>query len=216
MTTQAFPSADFIAGHYPPEQLVMASPGRRLGAVGLIVLIFVVAGFVASLIFPPLIAVAYVVYLVWFVIAANNGQTPGHQLLGMYIIKEDGTRAGGGGAWLRELVFKGLILSILSIITLGIFWIVAALWCTWDKDKQCLWDKMGSTYVAWSPSGFKPATANEIRMGASAPVPAPGSGLAASGSSVADQLRELARLRDESLITGDEYESRRERLVKEL
>jgi uncharacterized RDD family membrane protein YckC len=208
VATQTFRTEDFVAGHYSADQLVIAGPGRRLAAYSLELLAIFIGFASFGLLLIP--------YFIWFIIAANNGQTPGKQLLGMYVIQGDGTRAGGGHIWLRELIFKGLLLNLLTFITLGIFFIVAALWCLWDKDNQTLWDKIGSTYVAWSPNGFKPLTANEIRMGAPAPQRTPGSGLAASGVSTAEQLRELARLRDESLITDDEYESRRKELVEEL
>ena len=101
-------------------------------------------------------------WVVWWCICAVNGQSPAKQMLGMYVIRQDGTRAGFGTMCLRQLVLKGLIGQILGAITLGIYSLLAALWCTWDRDHQCLWDKMGSTYVGWSPNGIKPATGAEL------------------------------------------------------
>jgi hypothetical protein len=56
---------------------------------------------------------------------------------------------------------KMIVGWVLGTITGGIYSILAGLWCTWDKNRQCLWDKMGTTYVAHSPNGFKPETATE-------------------------------------------------------
>ena len=105
-----------------------------------------------------------------------------------------------------------------------------------------LWDKVASTYIAYSPAGYRPSTAEELRMrgeeppavsGRTTASSAPPSGLmdyprarsrsedapaAASepqGSS-AERLRELQRLRDEGLITAEQYEERRARIMEEL
>ena len=224
-----------IEAFYPPEQLQTASPGRRLGGWALDILVATVTLGVG--------------WLVWFLIVAQRGQTPGKQMLGMYIMREDGSRAGGWYTILREIVIKGLFnvgISVLSGATNGVgslLWIPAALWCTWDRERQCLWDKVASTYIAYSPAGYRPSTAEELRMrgeeppavsGRTTASSAPPSGLmdyprersrsedtpaAASpeqqGSS-AERLRELQRLRDEGLITPEQYEKRRARIMEEL
>ena len=225
-----------IEAFYPPEQLQTASQGRRLGGWALDWLIVTVTLGVG--------------WLIWFLIVAQRGQTPGKQMLGMYIMREDGSRAGGWYTMLREIVVKillfGTVISVISGATNGVgglLWIPAALWCTWDRERQCLWDKVTSTYVAHSPAGYRPPTADELRMrgeetpaasGRTTASPAPPSGLmdyprersrsedasaAASpeqqGSS-AERLRELQRLRDEGLITAEQYEERRARIMEEL
>ncbi len=157
----------FVEARYQPDQLVTAGPGRRLGGYlldGLIVWCTLGIG-----------------WLVWFCFSAVNGQTPGKQLLGMYVVKADGTRAGGGYTWLREAVIKP-VFSIISVVTFGVLSVLGALWCLWDQDCQCLWDKMASAYVAWSPYGYKPLTARELyeqqRTRASLPAPSAGGALA--------------------------------------
>ena len=224
-----------IEAFYPPEQLQTASPGRRLGGWALDGLVAVVTLGVG--------------WLVWFLIVAQRGQTPGKQMLGMYIMREDGSRAGGWYTILREVVIKGLFSLVISVISGatngvgGLLWLPAALWCTWDRERQCLWDKVTSTYIAHSPQGYRPPTAEELRMrgeeppavsGRTTASSAPPSGLmdyprersrsedapaAASpepqGSSAA-RLRELQRLRDEGLITPEQYEERRARIMEEL
>ncbi len=148
----------FIEARFPREQLVSAGPGRRL------------AGYLLESILG--VITLGVGYLVWFVIVAKRGQTPGKQLLRMYVIKEDGTRAGGWYTVLRELVIKPAFVLI-SIVTLGLLSLVGGAWCLWDRDNQCLWDKLGSTYVAWSPNGYRPLTAREMREQTSAERPSP-------------------------------------------
>ena len=119
-----------IEAFYPPEQLQTASQGRRLGGWALDGLVAVVTLGVG--------------WLIWFLIVAQRGQTPGKQMLGMYIMREDGSRAGGWYTILREVVIKGLFSLVISVISGatngvgGLLWIPAALWCTWDRERQCM------------------------------------------------------------------------------
>jgi uncharacterized RDD family membrane protein YckC len=148
--SMAFPmdAAMLIESYYTPDKLVTASPARRLG------------GYALDVAFA--ILTLGIGWFVWFCIVAPRGQTPGKQLVGLYIMKADGTRAGGGYTWLREFVIKGLLFGVLASITLSFVWWLAALWCLWDRERQCLWDKVANTYVAWSPMGYRPPTANEL------------------------------------------------------
>lgn len=170
-----FVELDFVAGRYTPDELVLASPGRRLLAAiidSLLVspgLTLIYIGFVGALLtlglsltLVPVGAALLLPWFIWFIIVAPNGQTPGKQLLGEYILKGDGSRAGGWSVWSREFLIKGVVFNLLNSITLGIVGILGPLWCLWDKNRQCLWDKFATTYVAYSPFGFKPATMNEI------------------------------------------------------
>jgi uncharacterized RDD family membrane protein YckC len=203
-----------IESRYPPDQLVTASAGRRLGAYLLDLLIFTLTLFVG--------------WLIWFAIVAPRGQSPGKQLVGLYIIRNDGTRAGGGFTWVREFLVKHVLFGVvISSIGFGIAWFVSALWLLWDSERQCLWDKVTETHIAYSPLGFRPLTADELSRaglevparweGVHAPVPAHASTPASSATQdVADELRELKKLHDEGLITDDEYEQRRLRLVERL
>ena len=223
-----------IEAFYPPEQLQTASQGRRLGGWALDGLVAVVTLGVG--------------WLIWFLIVAQRGQTPGKQMLGMYIMREDGSRAGGWYTMLREIVIKGgynLAISALSGSTGGLaslLWPIGPLWCTWDREHQCLWDKVVSTYVAYSPAGYRPETAADLRMRGEEPPATRGivgtpaapqrppedplerhmstDALAASPttreSSAAARLRELQRLRDEELLAPEEYEERRAGILDEL
>lgn len=184
MAIAQYRQVDFIEAHFKPDELRVAGPGRRLAGALLDYLFVVPAQFALWIaLFWSLVAsvdssesgnagAMWVIagglsfaWLAWFCYAAMNGQSPGKQLLGMYVLKADGTRAGGGYMILRELVVKHFLTTVLSWLTFGIYWFLAALWCLWDRDNQCLWDKMASTFVAWSPNGYKPATANEAAGG---------------------------------------------------
>lgn len=103
----------------------------------------------------------WLIGVIWFIISSVRGQSPGKQLLSMYVIDRDGMRAGGGLTFLRELLIKWVVVGFISFITSGIFGLAAALWCLWDRNRQCLWDKFVNTYVAYSPQGFVPQTAQE-------------------------------------------------------
>lgn len=170
----AYTEVDFIAARYGPEELVMAGPGRRLAGAILDGLLLTVPFFIlllamvsmvvsssASMVFAWIALIVQLLGIAWLVFTAQNGQSPAKQLLGMYVMKADGTRAGGMYVVMRELVVKNWLTWILSPITAGIYGTVAPLWCIWDKNNQCLWDKLASTYVAYSPYGYKPLTANE-------------------------------------------------------
>ncbi len=223
-----------IEAFYPPEQLQTASQGRRLGGWVLDGVVF--------------LATFAIGWLVWFLVVAQRGQTPGKQMLGMYIMREDGSRASGWYTILREIVVKGLfaLVIIVSFVLTGgpgiLLFLPAALWCTWDRERQCLWDKVANTYIAYSPGGFRPATAVDLRMRGEEPPAVSGRTTASSAppsgrmdyprersrsedaptpasepqGSVAARLRELQRLRDEGLITPEQYEERRASILEEL
>lgn len=143
---------------YPTNTIRTASPRQRLGAYLLdAVLAYSTLG---------------IGWFIWFVIVAPRGQTPAKQLLNMYVLHDDGARAGGGYIWLRELVIKGLLFGVISLFTLYLVWFFAALWCVWDRDRQCLWDKVGSTFVAYSPLGIRPHTKTEAALAGGALLPA--------------------------------------------
>jgi len=97
-------------------------------------------------------------WLIWSLLVYQRGQTPGKQLLGMYVMRDHGGRAGGRDMVPREMVIKWCGVSALTLMTAGQFGIVAALWCIWDKERQCLWDKVLGTTVAHSPRRFRPLT----------------------------------------------------------
>jgi uncharacterized RDD family membrane protein YckC len=113
--------------------VVLASSARRLGGHMLDLLLMVVTLFIG--------------WLIWQLIVAKDGQTPGKQLLGMRVVKlRTGTKATWGTMFLREVILKPLI-----GFGLGWFFGIVYFWLLWDKNRQELWDKMISTIVVNDP-----------------------------------------------------------------
>ena len=80
-----------------------------------------------------LIGIAYTIgfWLTW------NGQTPGKRVMGIRIVKADGTPFGLVPAILR---YVGYFVSAI-VLLIGFIWIL------FDKDKQGWHDKIAGTYV---------------------------------------------------------------------
>jgi len=77
----------------------------------------------------------------------NDGATPGKQLMGIKIVKSDGSKIGYPSAILRS-VFGYTLSSVVS--SLGFLWVI------WDKKKQGWHDKIANTVVI--ETGKKPRT----------------------------------------------------------
>ena len=137
-------------------------------------------------------------WLVWFTIVAPRGQSPGKAIVSTYVIDRTGNRSKTWYMWRRELLAKFLPSLVFTILTAGIGLIVASYWCLWTANKQCLWDKLMRSYVAHSPDG-----------------PPEASGPASIEAATAT-LRLLQQLKANRTITLEEYEERRQRLVKHL
>ena len=131
---------------------------------------------------------------------ALRSQTPGKFFTKTYIVREDGTPYGFFRTILRELL---IIASLFFIIP----YIIAGLWCIFDEKAQCLWDKIGRSYVIHSPStsnttttiGPQPANI-ETEMTVS---PLHGH------SQIAEDLREIDLLLEKGAISEEEHSKRR-------
>ena len=88
-------------------------------------------------------------YIVWWLIALGRGQTPGKQIVGICVIKDNGKPSSWGYTFLREFVVKFLLLGFLAQVTFGIAWLVDYLWPLWDRAEkmQTLHDKLLGTIV---------------------------------------------------------------------
>lgn len=179
---RAYPDS-FVTRELHASGLATATPARRMGG-------YLLDGLIAWLTLG-------IGWLIWLAIVAPRGQTPGKALVSTYVVRRDGSRAGGWFIWGREILNKGLLFGLISLLTLYVGFVISALWCLWDKDKQCLWDKVGGTYVAYAPGGPTPQASP-------------------STLSVTEELRSLKALREDELITAEEYEERRSRLVERL
>ena len=175
-------------------ELELASQGRRL------------AGFILDI---PLFAITFGIgWLIWYLIRAQQGQSPAKQLLGIRVVREDGTAAGLGWMLLRDLVIRGIGFSVLNLLITLIDWdlafvtsilfALAALWCVWDANRQCLWDKAVGTYV--------------VRGQDAAGTPAE----ASPRQEAAENLQTLEDLHARGLLTDEEYEERRAREMERL
>ena len=88
-------------------------------------------------------------YIVWWLFALKRGQTPGKQIVGIRVIKDDGTPSDWGYTFTREFVVKFFFLGLLSHFTFGVAYLVDCLWPLWDRARkmQTLHDKLLGTIV---------------------------------------------------------------------
>ena len=88
-------------------------------------------------------------YIVWWLFALGRGQTPGKQIVGIRVIRDNGDPSEWGYTFTREFVVKFFFLGLLSHATFGIAWLVDYLWPLWDRSKkmQTLHDKLLGTIV---------------------------------------------------------------------
>ena len=136
----------------------LASPGRRLGAaildgVFLNIAVFVIVLFTAvawnvHLALGIMVAIsataAALVGLLW---TFAQGASPGKMAVNIHVVHGHGGACSLSYMLLREVLVKQVVFGIVGLFTFYIGWLLAAAWCLWDKDKQCLWDKITTTYV---------------------------------------------------------------------
>lgn len=121
-----------------PIGVRVSSPGKRLAAYVLDFIICVLTRGIG--------------WVIWTIIVAAKGQSPGKQILGMKVVHlSDSGAASWGRMFLREMIAKAVI-AIGVFITFGLGAIVY-FWLLWDKDDQQLWDKMVNTVVVNDPGG---------------------------------------------------------------
>ena len=185
-----------------PATSALATQGRRF------------AGFILDVLLA--IFTLAIGWLVWFLIIAGRGQTPAKQILKMRVVREDGQPASYGWMLLREIGVKIIAFAVLNFalvaliggaggwVYLAIF-VACAIWCVWDANRQCLWDKALRTLVVHDPEGV----GAPVGGGTSAPV-------RTESSEAAENLRTLAEMRDRGLLTDAEYEERRQRELERL
>ena len=82
-------------------------------------------------------------YLIWFIIVARHGQTPGKQLAKVVCIDKNGDILGFWRMVWREIISQYLLI----LVTASLFAYLDYLWALWDKDRQTLHDKMAGTWV---------------------------------------------------------------------
>ena len=114
----------------------LSSPGRRLGAYFLDVLLTFVTLFIG--------------WMIWSLMLWAQGQSPGQQLLGLRCVRTDSGKAAGWGTMcLREVVGKWLLGSI----TYGITSLVSCFMIL-GQTRQGIWDKIATTIVVDDKDGI--------------------------------------------------------------
>src|SRR5437762_8073668 len=112
--------------------------------------------FFASYLLEGLLAVltVFIGWLIWFAFQAPKARTPAKSLTGLYVINlETGRAATTGEMWLREIVVKVIVISVVNVFV-GIAGIVDGLWVFFDKNRQTLHDKILSQVVVYAPHGL--------------------------------------------------------------
>ena len=147
-------------------------------------------------------------WFIWFAFQAPKAQTPAKSLTNLYVISlETGRAVTTGEMWLREVVVKLLVVSIVPFGRL-----IDSVWVLFDKNRQALHDKILNQVVVYAPQGLPAAMLSLQNAGYAQLPPSP----ASAPPDVASQLRELSRLHDEHILSDEEYERKRSELAGKL
>lgn len=123
----------------------LASPGRRLAGAVLEVALFCLTLVIG--------------WIIWYLVVARRGQSPAKRLLGMRVVRDGGVAADLGWMLVRDLAIRVVALGALNAALVGILGeaaggalsslvvVAAALWCIWDAQHRCLWDRVVGTRV---------------------------------------------------------------------
>ena len=144
----------------------------------------------------------YGIYFLVIALFALRSQTPGKFFTKTYIIREDGTPYGFFRTILREL----LIIASLSFFLIP--YIVAGVWCIFDEKAQCLWDKIGRSYVVNKDVISPVSTTQIIDQQKTREIAIEQSPLHGR-SQIADDLREIDLLLEQGVINEKEHSERR-------
>ncbi|MBI5287448.1 MAG: RDD family protein [Chloroflexi bacterium] len=163
-------------------------------------------------------------WFIWLAFTAPRGRSPAKSLTSLYVINiETGRTASGGEMWLREFALKGLTMFLIGYMIPFLF-LADAFWMFFDRDRQTLHDKILKQIVVYAPAGLpesmRPQPGAPRKYAAVYAWPWQSTSAAASAparvTDVAADLRELTRLKDEGLITAEEFEEKRAALVEKM
>jgi hypothetical protein len=111
----------------------LASPAVRLGSY-LLEALFTVITFGIG-------------WLIWSFIIWSKGTTPGHKIVNLYVISEKtGAPFSWGQMFIREILVKGLLIPLLSVVSFGIVFLVDSLMVVRD-DRKTLHDRICGSIV---------------------------------------------------------------------
>jgi uncharacterized RDD family membrane protein YckC len=121
-----------------PAGVRLATVGRRFG------------GYLLEIVL--LLVTLVVGWLVWSLVVWGRGQTPAKQLLGMRCVNlASSRRASWGRMFVREFIGKGIVMTVISLVTLGLGPLILNFMLMWTKRRQELWDKVADTVVLHDP-----------------------------------------------------------------
>lgn len=158
-------------------------------------------------------------WIIWWFIVAPRGQNPGKAVVGLRVIRMDGSKVTTGGMFMRGLA--GVLCSFVPLY-------LDYLWILWDKDIQTLHDKLVNTVVVRAQGSEK-----IIERGSLGPPPegvtpppayappvsfpqSPAAPVAPTHETPEQALARLADLRGKDLITEDEYQEKRREIIGRL
>ena len=117
-----------------PRGVKAAGIGQRVGAYVLDIVLFFLTLFIG--------------YIIWWLFTLRRGQTPGKQLVGIRVVRTDGTASDWGWTFIREFLIKFALFEVaVDLVSFGLGSFINLLWAFWDKDRQTLHDKIMNTVV---------------------------------------------------------------------
>ena len=95
------------------------------------------------------VLVVLIGYIIWWLIVLGRDQTPGKQIVGIRVIKDNGEPSGWGYTFLREFVIKALLVGFLLMqLSASQGWLTTSGRCgTGLRKMQTLHDKLLGTLV---------------------------------------------------------------------
>lgn len=117
-----------------PSGVKAAGTGQRVAAYLLDIVLFFVTLIIG--------------YIIWWLFSLGRGQTTGKRLIGIRVMRTDGTASLWGWTFVREFLVKILLFQVAAdTVSLGLASVIDLLWAFWDKDRQTLHDKIVKTVV---------------------------------------------------------------------
>ena len=149
-------------------------------------------------------------WYIWLIFTAKTSQTPAKRLLNVYTIDiVTGQPISAGRVWVREVLVKQVLIAVVGAV-IGVAWLIDALWVFFDRNRQALHDKVVGTVVVYAPRGLPESMATQPGIPTAPPT------AHTRVKDTAEELRELARLRDEGILTPEEYEDKRKDLAQKI
>ena len=124
----------------PTTYSLASIPSRFIALIIDNILTGVVAGIAAALslgLLAPVAGLLVGVAYQWYFLTHNDGQTPGKQILGIRVIKVDGT----------EITDFDAIMRYLGYYINSAFILIGWVWALIDENQQGWHDKLARTYV---------------------------------------------------------------------